>query len=89
MKRFIRGLALLGIGAVISCVTINIYFPAEEIRGVADRIVDEVYGEPAEPVNKPPEQPGSSFFRIFSPERAYADQDVNVSTRKFVRSERI
>jgi len=80
MKRLTRGFALLAIGAVVSCVTINIYFPAEEIRGVADRIVDEVYGEPAKPANKPVEQPGSSFFQIFTPKAAYAAQDVDVST---------
>ena len=80
MKRLIRGLCLLAIGAVVSCVTINIYFPAEEIRGVADRIVDEVYGEPAKPVDKVPAQPGSSYFRIFEPTVAYAAQDLDVTT---------
>lgn len=80
MKRLIQGLALLAIGAVVSCVTINIYFPAEEIRGVADRIVDEVYGEPAQPVKTPPAQPGSSFLQIFQPATAYAAQDLDVST---------
>jgi uncharacterized protein YdbL (DUF1318 family) len=80
MKRLTRGLILLAIGAVVSCVTINIYFPAEEIRGVADRIVDEVYGEPAKPATKPAEQPGSSFLRIFTPTVAYAAQNVDVST---------
>jgi len=44
MKVFLRSFTLLAIAAAVSCVTINIYFPAEEIRGVADRIVDEVYG---------------------------------------------
>jgi uncharacterized protein YdbL (DUF1318 family) len=80
MKRFTRGLALLAIGAVVSCVTINIYFPAEEIRGVADRIVDEVYGEPAKPADKPAEQPGSSFYQIFAPRFVHAAQNLDVST---------
>lgn len=80
MKRLIRGLALLAIGAVVSCVTINIYFPAEEIRGVADRIVDEVYGEPTKPVDKVPAQPGSSFFRVFEPTVAFAAQNLDVTT---------
>ena len=80
MKRILRGLGLLAIGTVISCVTINIYFPAEEIRGVADRIVDEVYGEKAKPADTPPAQPGSSFYRIFAPTTAHAAQDLNVST---------
>ena len=69
MKRLIQGLALLAIGTVVACVTINIYFPAEEIRGVADRIVDEVYGEPAKPVTTPPAQPGSSFFQYLRADR--------------------
>ena len=80
MKRFIRGLCLLAFGAVVSCVTINIYFPAEEIRGVADRIVDEVYGEPVKPADKVPAQPGSSFFRVFGPTVAYAAQNLDVTT---------
>jgi uncharacterized protein YdbL (DUF1318 family) len=80
MKRLIRGLCLLAIGSVVACVTINIYFPAEEIRGVADRIVDEVYGEPDKPVDKVPAKPGSSFFRVFEPTVAYAAQDLDVTT---------
>lgn len=80
MKRLNRGLALLAMSAVVSCVTINIYFPAEEIRGVADRIVDEVYGEPATPTDKTPAQPGSSFFGFFEPSVAYAAPDVDVTT---------
>ncbi len=80
MKRLIRGFGLLAIGAIVSCVTINIYFPAEEIRGVADRIVDEVYGEPAKPVEAPPAQPGSSFYRLLSPTVSYAAQNLDVTT---------
>lgn len=80
MKQLIRGFSLLAIGVVVSCVTINIYFPAEEIRGVADRIVDEVYGEPAKPAETPPAQPGSSFFRYFEPAVAYAAQNLDVTT---------
>ncbi len=80
MKRLMRGFGLLAIGTVISCVTINIYFPAEEIRGVADRIVDEVYGEKVKPADTPSAQPGSSFYRIFTPTVAHAAQDLDVST---------
>ena len=77
MKVFLRSFTLLAIAAAVSCVTINIYFPAEEIRGVADRIVDEVYGEPAKPAKTPN---GSSFMRILQPGLAHAAQDVNVTT---------
>lgn len=77
----LRYLALLAAVAVVSCVTINIYFPAEEVRGAADKIVNEVWGEragetaPAEP----PQGEPSSFLRL-GPASAYAAQDINVST---------
>lgn len=88
MKKFWRGLLLLAVLAAVSCVTINIYFPAEQVRDAADRIVDEVWGEratgtepdqPAPPPAKPPAQPGS-FLKILAPTTAFADQDINVST---------
>ncbi len=88
MKKIWRSFLLLAVLAAVSCVTINIYFPAEQVRGAADRIVDEVWGEraadstpdqPAQPSAKPPGQPGS-FLRILTPDSAYAEQDINVST---------
>lgn len=88
MGKLFRGLFLLTVAAAVSCVTINIYFPAEQVRGAADRIVDEVWGEratdsapaqPAAPEAKPSGQPGS-FFRILEPSTAVAAQDINVST---------
>jgi len=88
MKKFWRSFLLLAVLAAVSCVTINIYFPAEQVRGAADRIVDEVWGEratdstpdqPAQPPAKPPGQPGS-ILRILTPDSAYAEQDINVST---------
>lgn len=88
MKEFFRSLLLLTVVTAVSCVTINIYFPAEQVRGAADRIVDEVWGEraadsePAQPAPapaKPPAQPGS-FLRILAPSTAYAAQDIDVST---------
>ena len=93
MKEFWRSLLLLTVVTAVSCVTINIYFPAEQVRGAADRIVDEVWGEraagseptqiapmqPAPAPDKPPAQPGS-FLRILGPTTAGAAQDINVST---------
>jgi uncharacterized protein YdbL (DUF1318 family) len=93
MKQFLRNLLLLSVVTAVSCVTINIYFPAEQVRGAADRIVDEVWGEraagaepaqtapmqPAPTPDKPPVQPGS-FLRILGPTTAGAAQDINVST---------
>lgn len=86
MKRIMRSFSLLMCLAVLSCVTINIYFPAEEMRGAADKIVNEVWGErPANGADKatppPPEKsPDSSFYQLLIPANAYAAQDINVST---------
>jgi len=90
MKLPLRYLIWSGLLLAVSCVTINIYFPAEEIRGAADRIVNEVWSErptepaapPSAPVAPPAEQkpPGSSWLRLLQPAVAYAAQDINVST---------
>jgi uncharacterized protein YdbL (DUF1318 family) len=80
MKNMLRGVWLLSLVTIVSCVTINIYFPAEEIRGAADRIVDEVYGEKAETSEPTPAQPGSSFIPALWVGVAYAAQDIDVTT---------
>ena len=80
MRNVLRGLTLFAIVATVSCVTINIYFPAEELRGAADRIVDEVYGEKPGSAEKSPASPGSSFLPGLGVNSAYAAQDINVST---------
>lgn len=79
--KVIRVLALLAAAAVVSCVTINIYFPAEEVRGAADKIVSEVWGERAEPPAEPVQPKGepSSFLRL-EVSSAHAAQDIDVST---------
>lgn len=85
-RKILRGLGLLSLLVAVSCVTINIYFPAEEIRGAADRIVDEVWGDKAAPAQKAPEaetapaSPGSSFLWLQLVGQAYAAQDINVTT---------
>jgi uncharacterized protein YdbL (DUF1318 family) len=88
MGKFLRSLLLLTMVAAVSCVTINIYFPAEQVRGVADRIVDEVWGErangsetdqPGPPPAAPPARPGSSLW-LLGPAAATAAQDIDVST---------
>ncbi|SDZ94724.1 Protein of unknown function [Desulfuromusa kysingii] len=86
MKTITRSLMLLLTLTVISCVTINIYFPAEELRGAADKIVNEVWGDPSQngaDEALPPAEgktPGSSFFHLLAPTTAVAAQDINVST---------
>jgi len=83
MKVALRSLVWFSLLLAISCVTINIYFPAEEIRGAADKIVNEVWSErQATPEAPPAEQksPGSSWLQWLQPSLVYAAQDVNVST---------
>lgn len=80
-------LTMLGVLVVVSCVTINIYFPAEDVRQAADRIVDEVYAAPADsepgsssPQDETPVGPGSYLLQLFGPRCAYAQQDIDIST---------
>ena len=82
MKTLTRSLSLLFSLGVFSCVTINIYFPAEEMRGAADKIVEEVWGDRNQPAeeNPAPTKPGSSLLNLLQPSSAYAAQDINVST---------
>ncbi|MBE0597438.1 MAG: YdbL family protein [Desulfuromonadales bacterium] len=80
MKTYARLLPLLSIFLIISCVTINIYFPAEEVRGAADRIVDEVWGERAQDPPPPVKGPGSSLFNLLQPSSAYAAQNIDITT---------
>ncbi len=79
MKKIAQSLSLLLIFSIISCVTINIYFPAEEIRGAADKIVNEVWGD-GKQETVPESSPGSNILRLFLPTSAYAAQDIDVST---------
>ncbi len=78
MKTLLRPLLICSALVVSACITINIYFPAEELRGAADKIVEEVWGDPAAP-------PSSSnrkgfLLHLLSPATAHASQDINVST---------
>ena len=82
MKTLGFRISVLSALLVVSCVTINIYFPAEEIRGAADKIVDEVWGDrPGEELTPPGEKaPDSGFYRLLRPASAHAGQDIEVST---------
>ena len=87
MRRVAGILSALTVIAIISCVTINIYFPAEEVRSAADKIVHEVWGEqsgaPDAPQSAPSAKGGktSGVIRsLFEVRSAFAAQDINVST---------
>jgi uncharacterized protein YdbL (DUF1318 family) len=69
--------------SLVSCITVNIYFPAPEVRQAAEKIVEETWGEKTESAEK--ESEGSSalhwWLDAVGPARAQAqDVDINVST---------
>lgn len=86
--RVVWGLAVF----LVSCVTVNIYFPAAAIQKAADQIVDDVRKPPKQKPDETPEQKPedkkdkthlSDRFRFarLGPTEAYAAEvDINVST---------
>ena len=76
--------------AFAACITVNIYFPAPQVRAAAEEIVEETWGEqgttgsPAEPQSAP--QPSASgpgaLLDLFGARNAWAEDhpDVEVST---------
>jgi uncharacterized protein YdbL (DUF1318 family) len=65
-----------------SCVTINIYFPAEKVESVAGEIVQDVRGQRGE-IKSPDKGDKRSFFKdvllAFSPSEAWAQAETSVS----------
>ena len=85
MKKLSWIFSVTAVCALLSCVTINIYFPAEEVRNAADRIVNEVWGErngqPADPQPEAKPTPDmGNWLRLLGPTTVFAAQDINVST---------
>jgi uncharacterized protein len=75
---------------VAGCVTVNIYFPAAQVEKTAEKIVDDVYREKAEPPEQgPAEKPRSLNERgilrniarlaAFGPATAHAEEATTVS----------
>lgn len=75
--------------AVFACVTINIYFPAEQVETVAGEIVDEIRGKPEDKKeeDKPDEESRirenefrfSNTFFVFARSVAWAQEVTTVS----------
>lgn len=64
--------------ALVSCITVNIYFPAPEVRQAAEEIVEETWGAGSP---QPQATKESSWLRALEPARAEAQEaDINVST---------
>lgn len=91
MKKRSLVCSMLALCMVAACVTINIYFPAEEVRNAADRIVNEVWGErDSQPAPVKPEPaagagPTSLLKMLVGTSTACAagginGEDINIST---------
>jgi uncharacterized protein len=83
-KRWLVGMVVL---VLVSCVTVNIYFPAAAIQKAADQIVDDVRKVPEQKPQQTPEQKKDKTSRLepfrfitLGPTDAEAAVDVNVST---------
>jgi len=72
------------LAALPACLTINVYFPAPEIREAAEQIVTETWGDGGAAAPQPTGQPQSrrgSVLDLLMPAAAHAeDVDINVST---------
>lgn len=78
-KIFLSFLALI----LISCVTINIYFPSAEVEKAAREITEEVRGLKQSPEAQPTQQeetPGDqSSFWEFGVQKAFAQKELSIS----------
>jgi uncharacterized protein YdbL (DUF1318 family) len=76
-------LLLASLTSLAACITVNIYFPAPEVRRAAEQIVDETWGEKTDKAAAD-ENRGShllDWLPALGPATAHAqDVDVNVST---------
>jgi len=80
MRILYRPFLICSLLVISACVTINIYFPAEELRGAADKIVEEVWGGPEAVPSPTTPKRGGLLLRLVTPTSAHAAQDINVST---------
>ena len=90
MERIIKATGFLAVLFFVSCVTVNIYFPAAEVQKAADKIVEEVRNKANEAQPKPesapvPKEGPSSrlaMHRLFSfgAGLAHAEVNINIST---------
>jgi len=86
-KTLPRMIAVLALAALLSCVTINIYFPAEKVEEAAEKIVGDIRSQ--EEVREAPSSPESSrregswktsfYFATSGPVAAYAQRETTIS----------
>ncbi len=75
---------IFGITAILwvaACVTVNIYFPAAEVKKAAERIVDDVYGQDNEAAPKESSDQSAlkHFWAWMGPQKAWAQDATSVS----------
>jgi uncharacterized protein len=88
MQKVAKLAGFLTILFIISCVTVNVYFPAAEVQKAADKIVEDVRakGNNGQKESKPgPSQDPSGrldWLRLFKlgPGQAYAAMNIDIST---------
>ncbi len=77
-----KSLVLGTVIAVAGCLTVNVYFPAPEVRDAAEQIVEETWGDgSADDASAPGET--VSWWRLLQPAVAHAAEpgvDIDVST---------
>ena len=54
MQRIFKSTVALALLLTAACVTVNIYFPAAEVRKDAERVVKEAYGLPGDATQPAP-----------------------------------
>ena len=88
MKTVIKAAGFLAVILILSCVTVNIYFPSAEVQKAADKIVDDVRTRgndiKIEPAPAPTPGPSSRLDSLrpfrFGLKQAYAAANIDVST---------
>jgi uncharacterized protein YdbL (DUF1318 family) len=82
MRFMIRSIAAVASAAALNaCITVNIYFPAPEVRRAAEEIVEETWGSGAGARPTAAGESRSSWLDRLGPAAARAQEaDVNVST---------
>lgn len=70
--------------SLTACITVNIYFPAPEVRRAAEEIVEETWGDTAATQPTPSGADATtplSWLNVLAPGRAEAQEaDINIST---------
>jgi uncharacterized protein YdbL (DUF1318 family) len=87
MKNKLNSIVALAMVVLVSCITVNIYFPAAAIQQAADEMVDDIRGQDQKQEQEKPEQkqvPTSWIERLhftgWGVSAAYAAVDIEVST---------